>query len=79
MARGFESKSVADQQESALAAPRPAREGSSLDPLVLQKRRGLELGRADVLRRMETASADGHRQVLKKALDAIDKELKRLG
>ena len=78
MARGFESKSVADQQESALSAPRPAKE-RNLDPLVQQKRRGLELGRADVLRQMETARADGHRQVLKKALDAIDKELKRLG
>jgi hypothetical protein len=78
MARGFESKSVADQQDSALAAPRPARE-SGLDPAVQQKKRGLELGRADVLRQMETARADGHRQVLKKALDAIDTELKRLG
>ena len=78
MARGFESKSVADQQESALATPRPSKE-RNLDPLVQQTRRGLELGRADVLRQMETARADGHRQVLKKALDAIDKELKRLG
>jgi hypothetical protein len=78
MARGFESKSVADQQESALASTHPARERNQ-DPLVQQRRRGLELGRADVLRQMETARAEGHRQVLKKALDAIDKELKRLG
>lgn len=78
MARGFESKSVADQQESALESSRPARERSA-DPLVQQKKRGLELGRADVLRQMEAARADGHRQVLKKALDAIEKELKRLG
>jgi hypothetical protein len=78
MARGFESKSVADQQDSALASPRPARD-MTLDPVVQQKKRGLELGRADVLRQMETARADAHRQVLKKALEAIDKELKRLG
>jgi hypothetical protein len=78
MARGFESKSVADQQESALEMPRPANE-RVVDPVVQQKKRGLELGRADVLRQMETARADGHREVLKKALDAIDKELKRLG
>jgi hypothetical protein len=78
MARGFESKSVADQQESALASPSSSRE-RNMDPMVQQKRRGLELGRADVLRQMETARADGHRQVLKKALDAIEKELKRLG
>jgi hypothetical protein len=78
MARGFESKSVADQQESALATPRPARD-RNLDPDVQKRKKGLELGRADVLRQMETARADGHRQVLKGALDAIDKELKRLG
>ncbi len=78
MARGFESKSVADQQETALAAPRPAHE-RDLDPAVLQKKKRLELSRADVVRHMESARAEGHRQVLKKALDALDRELKRLG
>ena len=78
MARGFESKSVADQQESALASPRAAKD-KALDPATQQRKRGLELGRADVLRQLETARAEGHREVLKKALDAIDKELKRIG
>ncbi len=78
MARGFESKSVADQQESALQSPRTARNGD-VDPAVLQRKRGLELGRADVLRHMESARAEGHVAMLKKALDAIDRELKRLG
>jgi hypothetical protein len=78
MARGFESKSVADQQELALATPRRA-DDRGLDPATQQKKRRLELGRTDVLRQMEAARAEGHRDVLKKALDAIDKELKRLG
>ncbi len=78
MARGFESKSVADQQESALQTPRSAHE-QNLDPAVLQKKRRLELSRADVVRHMESARAEGHRQVLKRALDALDRELKRLG
>jgi len=78
MARGFESKSVADQQESALETTRPVRDGT-LDPEVLQKRRSLELGRADVLRHMDSARAEGHVQMLKRALDALDRELKRLG
>jgi len=78
MARGFESKSVADQQESALESPRPTRE-HNVDPEVMQKKRGLELGRADVMRQMESARAEGHRQTLKKALEALDRELKRLG
>jgi hypothetical protein len=78
MARGFESKSVADQQESVLASSRPARD-SALDPATQQRKRGLELSRADILHRIETARAEGHRDVLKKALEAIDKELKRIG
>jgi len=77
MARGFESKSVADQQELAQDV-RPPRDDAATDPVVLQKRRRLELGRADVLRHMESATADGHRQMLKRALDALDRELASL-
>jgi hypothetical protein len=76
MARGFESKSVADQQE--LARDVRPRKGDPADPVSLQKRRRLELGRADVLRHMESATAEGHRQVLKRALDALDRELASL-
>jgi hypothetical protein len=77
MARGFESKSVADQQETAREA-RPKKGDATPDPMVLQKRRRLELGRADVLRHMESATAEGHRQMLKRALDALDRELASL-
>jgi len=78
MARGFESKSVADQQESAQATPAP-RSLDPRDPAVLQKKRRLELSRIDVLRQLETARAEGHRAMLKRALEALDRELARLG
>ncbi len=78
MARGFESKSVADQQESAQATP-AARSLDPRDPAVLQKKRRLELSRIDVLRQLETARAEGHRATLKRALEALDRELARLG
>jgi hypothetical protein len=75
MARGFESKSVADQQESA-QEPKRYREVEGGEPAQLLKRRKLELARADVLRRMETATAEGHREMLRRALAALDKDLK---
>jgi hypothetical protein len=73
MARGFESKSVADQQESALDQPRRIEPG---DPGVVNKKRRLELARADVQHRLESARADGHREMLRRALDAIEQELR---
>jgi hypothetical protein len=77
MARGFESKAVADQQESA-QSPSPPRDDSSPDPAVLAKKRRLELSKADVQRRLATAQAPAHRQMLERALRALDDELASL-
>ena len=57
MARGFESKSVAHQQE--LADERPRGPRHDVDPAALNKRRGIELALADVRRKLETAHAEG--------------------
>jgi hypothetical protein len=70
MARGFESKSVTDQQESAFEAP-----GGRGEPGPAPKRRKLELARADLLNRIEAAGNDRYREMLRKALAAVDKEL----
>lgn len=78
MARGFESKSVADQQEASLARPAPREPGQG-DPVRLARRRVLELSRADVQHRLENAHAAGHREVLRRALEALDAEIIRLG
>jgi hypothetical protein len=77
MARGFESKSVADQQEEAASTARPRATGKG-DPAQLARRRRLELSRADVQRRLETAQAEGHREVLRRALTALDEEIASL-
>jgi hypothetical protein len=74
LARGFESKSVADQQAERDAigpSSRPPRE----DPAVAARRRRLELSRADILRQLGTAKAEAHKQMLDRALAALDKEL----
>jgi hypothetical protein len=70
MARGFESKSVADQQESALSPRAPGERGP--DP----RRRGLELARADVVRRLQAAPDGPLRQTLQRALDELDQRLR---
>jgi hypothetical protein len=72
MARGFDSKSVSDQQEEA----ERRRERKGINPQrESPRRRELELARVDVARRLESAP-EPHRQMLQRALDAIDKELK---
>jgi Flp pilus assembly protein TadD len=77
MARGFESKAVAEQQEAALDRPAESEEGTP-DPALLARRRRLELARADVRRRLEVAQAEAHRQILERALAAIEEDLASL-
>ena len=66
MARGFESKSVADQQEARQAGP-PARAD-----VVPPDQKRLQLARADVEQRLKAATHGPHREMLQMALKAID-------
>jgi len=77
MARGFESKAVADQQEAAQAPPL-SHDDPVPDPLLLARRRRLELSRADVVRHLADAHAVAYRQMLERALRALDDELSSL-
>ena len=73
MARGFDSKSVADQQEAA-QNKRPARTDPPVDP----RRRKLELTRADLVKRLQSASGS-YEDMLRLSLTAVEDELARLG
>ena len=77
MARGFESKAVADQQDAAQAEP-PTREAEQRDPARLARLKQLQLSRADVQSRLERALAPPHREVLLRALAALDAEIAAL-
>jgi hypothetical protein len=77
MARGFESKAVADQQDSA-QAPSPPREDDLPDPALLARRRRLEMSVVDIKRRLGLAHAEAHRQMLERALRALDDEIASL-
>ena len=74
MARGFETKSVAAQQELA-DAPSPEQLAAEEETGLRTRRRRLELSRADVQRRLEAAQAKPHREMLRRALDALDEEI----
>jgi hypothetical protein len=68
MARGFDSKSVADQQEE---LERKGDRKPKAEVVVSQKRRTLELARIDLVRRLDGAP-DSYRVSLTAALDALD-------
>jgi len=77
MARGWESKSVEQQQEEMIASSE--RKGKQLTPeetAARQKRRGLELSRQRVLQQLEVASNPQHRTMLEAALADLDAELR---
>lgn len=79
MARGWESKSVEQQQEEA-SAQKIRRQPLSPEQIARQNlRKGLELSRQRMAQQMEAASNPKYRQMLERALADLDKELNRLG
>jgi hypothetical protein len=73
MARGWESKSVEQQQEEATSER--ARKAEALTPEQIGRRRRLatlELSRKQILHQLEMASNHRHRQMLEKALSDLD-------
>lgn len=78
MARGFESKSVADQQAEA-ENRRSRRNDAPTDPVTALRRRRLELARADAQHRLDQASDERYRTMLTKAVADLDKQIDDLG
>jgi hypothetical protein len=79
MARGWESKSVEEQQSQAASKPKP---GLRLTPAQLasqRQRQGLLLSRARVIQQLETAHSAQHRRMLEEGLAALDAQIAQLG
>jgi hypothetical protein len=81
MARGFESKSVEYQQEEAQRSrtQKKDRPLSEEERARVQRRQTLELARARTAADLGRAAAPAQQQMLKRALAALDSELKALG
>ncbi len=77
MARGFESKSVAEQQQPDFHVPEPREDGEAHE--LARQRRGLELALAEVRARLKAASTDAHRALLERSLGALEQQLRALG
>jgi hypothetical protein len=79
MARGWESKSVESQIESAESQVCPSREQIGAEELVvLRKKENLMLSRTRVLKDLETSQNPRYRNLMEKALADLDAELLRL-
>jgi hypothetical protein len=77
MARGWESKSVEQQQEEAKSSIET--KGKQLTPEQIaaqQRRRGIELSRLRILQQLERATNPQHRQMLESALADLNSQLK---
>jgi hypothetical protein len=79
MARGWESKSVEEQQAEAVSSSAPSK--PPLSPAQIAHRRqkqGLLLSRQHVLQQLELASNPRHREILQTALAELDTKLAQL-
>lgn len=81
MARGWESKAVADQIEegnSERPAPNKQVNSSKEDRVQRQRMESLKLSRSRLLQQLERATHPSHRQVLQNGLRAIESEIEEL-
>lgn len=76
MARGWESKSVEQQQEEAKEAR--SKKGKRLSPEEIaaeNRRKGLQMSRQRIVQQLEAASNPQHRNMLEAALAELDAQL----
>lgn len=81
MARGWESKSVADQIEegnSARSTQNAKASRSSEERAHLQRIQSLQLSKARLLQQLERASNPAYRRVLQNGLQAVESEIEEL-
>jgi hypothetical protein len=79
MARGWESKSVEQQQSEMLESQRPNRPPLSPEQHERdRKRQGLLLSRTHLARQLEAAGNERHRQMLAAAIAELDRQLSSL-
>ncbi len=79
MARGWESKSVEEQQSAASNQVESKQRLTPEQAAVKQAREALELSRRRVLQQLQSIHNPRHRQMLESALSELDSRLARLG
>lgn len=82
MARGWESKSVADQQDEASALPNEEATLYDADPAVRERQlrlQSLRLSHSRTVEQLQRATNPAHRRMLKRALNTLESEMEELG
>lgn len=75
MARGFESKSVEQQQEEAKREFTPQSSLTASEVEGRRKRDGLLLSRKNIVARLASATNSAHREMLEKALADLERQI----
>jgi hypothetical protein len=79
MARGWESKSIEEQQAEALANKSlPKSHRSSAEVARMQELDGLQLSRKRVLTQLQTVTDHRHQAILREALADLDRKIQAL-
>ena len=78
MARGWESKSVEEQQAAASVRPELRQPLTAEQRAIRQQLETLQLSRKRIVHQLEAAQNPRHRQVLENALADLDSRLARL-
>lgn len=81
MARGWESKAVADQIEEGQHRPQASQSDETRSPESVSRRQQLEslrLSRARTLAQMEQASRPAYRQMLERALRTLEDQIEEV-
>ena len=80
MAKGWESKSVEEQQSEARDAQKSTKPRLTAEQIAQkQSRNSLEMSRQRVMQQLQTACNPNHRSMLEKALADLDAQLAKLG
>jgi hypothetical protein len=79
MARGWESKSVEEQQSAAKAQVESKQRLTAQQAAQTQEREAIALSRRRVLQQLQEVQNPRHRQMLEIALSELDERLARLG
>ncbi len=80
MAKGWESKSVEEQQSEAASKSKPSKPRLTTDEMARQQaRNGLELSRQRILQQLQSACNPNHRNMLEKALADLNTQIAALG
>jgi hypothetical protein len=79
VARGWESKSIEQQQDDARSKPEPKPHLTRQQRDIESRKDGLKLSRSRIVEQIHSTENPRYRQILEQALAELDQRLKELG